>query len=121
MNIAVKAALYNALLFPGWGHFYLKKYKRGTIFILPVLAGMLWICWAVIQVALDILKANPFKKGTADITAIAGLAINSAKEINLTHFSLIVLLMILLWIISIIDSYRLGKKQIQKNIEETET
>ncbi|NTW06617.1 MAG: hypothetical protein HGA29_02110 [Syntrophaceae bacterium] len=31
MNPATKAALYNALLFPGWGHIYLKKYKIGKM------------------------------------------------------------------------------------------
>jgi len=47
MNLAIRAALYNALLLPGWGHLYLKKYKRGAMFILPVLAGVLSICWVV--------------------------------------------------------------------------
>jgi hypothetical protein len=113
MNSATRAALYNALLFPGWGHLYLKKYKRGMMFILPVAAGMLSICWAVVQVATNILRAHPFKKGTVDITAVISLSLDATKAIDLNYFSLILLFMVLLWIISIIDAYQLGKKQMQ--------
>jgi len=81
MNLATKAALYNALLFPGWGHLYLKKYKRGIMFIIPVGAGMLSICWATVQVAFNILKAHPFRKGTIDITTVIQLSIDSTKAI----------------------------------------
>lgn len=115
MNSATKAALFNALLFPGWGHFYLKKYKRGMMFILPVAVGMLSICWAAVQVALKFLKANPFKKGTVDMPAIIRLAIDSTKAIDLHYFSMILLFMLLLWIFSIIDAYQLGKKPIQQS------
>ena len=111
MNLATKAALYNALLFPGWGHFYLKEYKRGLVILLPFLAGMLWICFAVVQVAYGVLKATPFKKGTVDVTAIVKLSVDSAQAINSGYFSLILLLIVLLWIFSIVDAYRLGKKR----------
>ena len=114
MNLATRAALYNALLFPGWGHFYLKKYKRGLIFILTVLAGMLSLCWTITQVAYNILKANPFPKGTADVATVIKLSMDSTKAINSNKLSLILLLIVLLWIISIIDAYRLGKKQMEK-------
>jgi hypothetical protein len=115
MNLATNAALYNALLFPGWGHLYLKKYKRGIIFILPVGAGMLSICWAIIKVAISIIKANPLKKGTIDITTVFRISIDSATAIDSKYFSLILLFIILLWIISIIDAYQLGKKQMQES------
>jgi hypothetical protein len=113
MNLATRAALFNALLFPGWGHFYLKRYKRGLMFIVPVLAGMLSLCWAVVQVAITILKANPIKKSAVDINAVLQLSANATKAIDLNTISLILLLMILLWVISIIDAYQLGKKQMQ--------
>ena len=114
MNLATKAALYNALLFPGWGHFYLKKYKRGLIFILPVMAGMLSICWAITQVAFNILKSNPFNKGPVDINAVIQLSMDSTKAIyeqgvaTPCSILLVLLFIILLWIISIIDAYQLG-------------
>jgi hypothetical protein len=120
MNLATKAALYNALFFPGWGHFYLKKYKRGIMIILPVLAVMLSICWSVVQVAINILTANPFKKGAIDITAVIKLSMDSAKAIGEQgvvtpcSISFILLFIVLLWIFSIIDAYQLGKKHLQE-------
>jgi len=115
MNLAVRAALYNALLFPGWGHFYLKKYKRGLVFLLPVLAGMLAICWAVFQIAVQIVQAAPLKKGAVDIAAIVKLALQSARAIDLGYFSLLALFIVLLWAAAIIDAYLIGKKRMQEH------
>ena len=67
MDKATKAALFSALLFPGWGQFYLKRYKRGLFFIVPVLIGTLALAWSIIQVSAKIIKATPFKKGTVQL------------------------------------------------------
>jgi TM2 domain-containing membrane protein YozV len=111
METATKAALFSALLFPGWGQIYLKRYKRGIAIILPTLAGMLSICWGVVQVAISILKAAPFKKGTVDMSAVVKLSLDSVKALDSIYFSLILLFIVLLWIFSIVDAYHLGKKQ----------
>lgn len=118
MNLATRAALYNALLFPGWGHFYLKEYKRGMVIMLTVLAGILSLCWSVVQVAINILNAHPYRKGAIDIAAIIKLSMDSTKTLGEQGVAtpcsifLILLFIIILWIISIIDAYQLGKKQI---------
>ncbi|MGD0021658.1 MAG: hypothetical protein ABSC54_05085 [Smithellaceae bacterium] len=111
INPATKATLLNALLFPGWGQLYLKRYKRGLAFLLPVAAGTLSIVWAVVQVARAILKAAPFKKGAVHFNDIVTLAINSVKALNLLYM-LIIIIMIFLWIYSTVDAYFLGKKEI---------
>ena len=127
VNLATKAALYNALLFPGWGHLYLKKHKRGTVIILSVLAGICAICWSIAQVALTILRTKPFKKGTVDISTVFNLAAETIKAIAEqraaapNYIPLILLFIILLWIFSIIDAYRIGKKQMKLNSTSTET
>jgi hypothetical protein len=111
METENKAALLSALLFPGWGQIYLKKYKRGIVIILPILAGMLSICWGVVQVAIGILKAAPFKKGTVNTSAVIKLSMDSVKALDSIYFSLILLFIVLLWIFSIVDAYLLAKKQ----------
>jgi hypothetical protein len=40
MNLAIKGALYNALIFPGWGQIYLKNYKKGIFIIIAIVAGI---------------------------------------------------------------------------------
>jgi TM2 domain-containing membrane protein YozV len=112
MNIATKAALFNALLFPGWGQIYLKKYKKGILIIIAIIAGVSSILWSVVQTTKNILKIAPFKKGTVTFSAVVQLAMDSIKALNLSYLFLILLSMILLWIFSIIDAYISGKKEI---------
>ena len=110
MKTATKALLYNALLFPGWGQIYLKRYKKGIFIISAVMAGTLSILWCVIQTTRDILKITPFKKGTVTFEAVVRLAIKSLTELNLDYILALLLFMVLLWIFSIIDSYQSDKK-----------
>lgn len=112
MHQAKKAALFNALLFPGWGQFYLKHYKRGVAFFLPVLIGMLALAGMVIQVGSAIIKAAPFKKGTVQLSDVLGVILKALKTIDLRYFLLMLVLIAALWILSIIDAYQLGKRKI---------
>ena len=121
MNIATKAALFNALLFPGWGQIYLKKYKKGISIIIAIIAGVVSILWSVVQTTINILKIAPFKKGTVNFSAVVNLAIDSIKALNLFYLFLILLFMILLWIFSIIDAYISGKKEIQSTVAPKES
>jgi hypothetical protein len=115
MNLATRAALFNALLFPGWGEIYLKKYKKGLWIITAFTLGILSIVWSIIQATIDILKVAPFKKGTVTFSVVLQVAINAIKSINFSFLILILFLMFLLWILSIIDAYLLGKKEMAKS------
>jgi TM2 domain-containing membrane protein YozV len=121
MNSATKAALFNALLFPGWGQIYLKKYKKGIMIIIATIAGVLSIIWSVIQTTINILKIAPFKKGTVTFSAVINLAIDAIKALNLFYLYLILFFMILLWIFSIIDAYMSWKKEIQNTVSPKES
>ena len=115
MNLAKKAALFNALFFPGWGQIYLKHYKKGVLIILSVLAGILSIVWSLIQQAKAFLKISPFAKGTVTFGGIVELAVNSLRSLEISYLLLISLFLILLWIFSIIDAYASGKKEMAKS------
>ena len=118
MNLAVRAALLNALLFPGWGEIYLKKSKRGIIIITAVMIGIISILFSVIQATIKILKIAPFKKGSVTLFAVIQLAIDAIRSINFTYLFLVLSSIILLWVISIIDAYQLGKEEMAKIIIE---
>lgn len=113
MNLAIKGALFNALIFPGWGQIYLKKYKKGILIIIAISAGVISILWSVAQATINILKIAPIK-GSVTFIAVVQLAIDSIKSLNLSYIFLILLSMILLWILSIIDAYQSGKKEMAK-------
>ncbi len=120
MNLAIKGALFNALLFPGWGQIYLKKYKKGISIIIAIIVGVISILWSVTQATITILKIAPFKKGTVTFNAVVQLAIDSMKALSLPYFFLILLSMILLWISSIIDAYQIGKKEMAKSSKSSD-
>lgn len=120
MDTATKAALFNALLFPGWGQFYLKRYKRGLVFLLPVLFGMIVLAWTVVHVGANIIKAAPFKKGTVQLTQVIDVTLKALKTVDLRYFLLMLLLIALLWLLSIIDAYQLGKKMIPPAEHDTD-
>jgi TM2 domain-containing membrane protein YozV len=112
--MATKAALFSALLYPGWGQIYLKKYKRGIAFILPVTAAIISIVWSIIQMAITIIKAAPLKKGTVDFSVVIKVTGDAIKAINLKIFFFMLAIIILLWIYSIFDAYILGKKMMNE-------
>lgn len=111
MNPAIKAALFNAILFPGWGEIYLKKYRRGVLIIAAFSAGILAILWSIVQSTIKILKMGPFLKGSVTLNAVIRLAIDAIQALNCNVLLIILLSMITLWIISIFDAYLLGKAE----------
>ncbi len=111
MNLARKAALFNALLFPGWGQIYLKKYTKGVLIILGILAGASSMMWSILQETINILKIEPLRKGISTFGSLVQLAIDALQRLNLFYVSLILIFMLLLWIFSIIDAYLLGEKK----------
>jgi len=114
MDEAKKAALLSALLFPGWGQIYLKHYKRGLIFLISVLIGTISLAIAVILSGMAVIKTAPFQKGTVQFADVIRVCMKSFDTIDLKFFLLMILLLVLLWILSVIDAYQLGKKMASK-------
>ena len=121
MNLAIKGALYNALIFPGWGQIYLKNYKKGIFIIIAIVAGISSILWSVVQTTKNILKIAPIKKGTVTISVVVQLAIDSIKALDRYYLFLILLSMILLWILSIIDAYTSAEKKMASTVAPKES
>ncbi|MDI6742279.1 MAG: hypothetical protein QMD11_06000 [Smithella sp.] len=120
MNPAIKAALLNALLFPGWGEIYLKKYKRGILIIAAFSAGILAILWSIVQSTIKILTMSPFMKGSVTLNAVIRLAIDAIQALNFNVLLIILLSLIALWIISIFDAYLLGKEEMSKSTTDAD-
>jgi len=111
MNKATKAALYNVLLFPGWGQLYLKRYKKGIAIIIAIIAGAVSILWSIVQTTIAFLKISPFRKNAVNFDAVVKTVIYSIKHTSRSYLILMLFLILLLWISSIIDAYTIGKKQ----------
>ncbi len=89
--------------------------------MLPVVAGIIFITWSIVQVAVTVLKAAPLKKETVDFSAVVNLTSSSIKALDFYYFLFIFLLIFFFWVFSIIDAYLLGKKEIQSTVTPTPT
>ena len=49
MRKSIKAVLLSALVFPGIGHFALKRYQRGLIFFVPALLSLSLIVYYILS------------------------------------------------------------------------
>jgi hypothetical protein len=108
MNKSVKAALLSALVFPGLGQMYLKRYLRGLVPMILALTGMgIWIAQATVG-ALQELEKMQIRGGLMDLNGLANrAAVSSASGDG--YSPLIVPIIIVCWLFSVIDAYMLGK------------
>ena len=116
MKKATKAALLSAFVFPGAGHLHLKKYIRGVLFAISSFAAIYYLVLTIIETALQIVGKIQNGDIQPDISAISQLLLerSGGNESELLNIATAVL--IVCWIISVIDSYRIGRKQ-DKNIK----
>jgi hypothetical protein len=108
MKTAIKAALLSALVFPGVGQMYLKRYVRGLIPMVLTLTGMgVMIVQATVR-ALQELEKMQIQSGLVDLKAVANRAAASSASGD-WYSPLIVPMIVVCWLFSVIDSYMLGK------------
>jgi len=110
MKKEMKAALLSGFVFPGVGQMYLKRVRRGLVFMIPVLLGIAIIVAMATVGAMESLKAIQAQGGQVDSNAIRAAAEIHAKE-TAGYFRAIILFIIVCWLAAIADAYRIGSKQ----------
>jgi len=118
MSNSLKAALLSGLVFPGIGQVVLKRYRRGVVLMLIVLACLFIIVAKAVQQAFSILKQIELAGGTINVDAILNVATQSSTNSDSLLFNSILLLIIVCWILGVVDAYRIGKK---RDLEEQST
>ena len=112
MKASSKAALLSALVFPGVGQMYLKRYLRGLIPMGIVLTGLGVLITRATLRALEVLDKIQATGGAMDMNVASNLAVASAASSD-PYSSFIVLVIFCCWLFSIIDAYMLGKDRAQ--------
>jgi hypothetical protein len=107
----MKAALLSALVFPGSGHFYLKKNMIGTVLAVAALASLYLLVSNAVERALSITEEIQSGAVPLDVVAITELITRQlgGTEGQVLNFASAVLL--ISWLIGIVDSYRVGHLQ----------
>ena len=111
MNQSIKAALLSAFVFPGVGHFFLKKHITGTVLAGSALASLALVISRTVERALQIFEKIQSGEVQPDVAAITELVTkqSSGTDANLLNIASAVL--IIAFLIGIADSYRVGRAQ----------
>jgi hypothetical protein len=111
MKVSYKAALLSMFLFPGVGHFYLKRYWRGLVILFFITPGLGYIIWSSTVSALNRLddamaKMQGGTMNLKELSVVVGEKMPAADP----YLDIVSYVVIFLWIFSIIDAYRIGKQ-----------
>ena len=110
MQKSIKAALYSALIFPGCGHFLLRCYRTGLALLAITLVALgVILNYAMTQahIIADQILANELPLDPVLIAERVSAATHGGDS-PANHLAMSVL--IVCWIIGIIDSYRVGRR-----------
>lgn len=109
MKKSSKAALLSALIFPGLGHLYLKKYFSGIILMGLSLAGILYIVSVTVDRALQIVDKIQSGAISPDVDAIMQALAQQSGGAGANLLNVATTVVVVCWIVGIVDSYRLGR------------
>ena len=114
MKSTTTAALISALVFPGAGHIYLKKYVTGIVLISLSLAALYIVISEATTQALLIVEEMQNSGAPIDMLSISELATRQPAGSDTGAMGTATTILIICWIAGIIDSIRVGMQQNKK-------
>ena len=119
MKVSYKAALLSALVFPGVGQLYLKKYWRGLVIMFLSCTGLGYMTWSATVSALNRLDdvIVMMKGDTMNLQELSGIVGSKTLATDSYHVAVFYFI-VCLWIFAIVDAYRIGR---QREFQDQET
>ena len=108
MTKSTKAALLSGLVFPGIGHFVLKRYVRGSILMLVALVAMSATIRIIFQQARAVVDRVVSGEIALDAAAISTVIAAPSGDSDSFVSSVSMTVFLACWLFGIIDSYRVG-------------
>ena len=111
MRKSTKAVLLSALVFPGIGHLYVKKYLPGLILITASFAAIYYLMSKTVENALQI--SAKIQSGTVplDVEAINELVSAQSSGADAPLYNMATIALTVCWLVGIFDAYRLGRER----------
>lgn len=110
MNKPTVAVLLSGLVFPGAGHFYLKRPLRGALLLMISFVCLWSLISQTLQQANTVLEQLELGGGATSTDQIASLVTQSLNQSNNASGTLAGLVLAGCWLIGMIDAYRLAQK-----------
>ena len=108
MKKSTKAVLLSAFIFPGVGHFFLKKHIPGVILIFISLAAIYYMVSMAVEKALQITEKIQSGDVRLDVEVITELVSKQATGTEAQLLNIAMAAFIICWLFGIINSYRFG-------------
>lgn len=116
MNKSMKAALLSALVFPGVGHLYLKKYLSGLALVTSASAALYFLLEAEVERALQIVEKIQRGEVQPNVDAIMESVTQQSSGSDSRMINIALLILFFLWLIAIVDSYMAGRERTSKGL-----
>ena len=110
MRNAIKAALLSTFVFPGTGHFVLKKYVSGTILAGSAFTSLYLVFSSMLEKSLQIADKIQTGQIQPDAAVITELLLQQPSGTNDRLLNIAWTVLIAAWLIGIVDSYRIGRQ-----------
>lgn len=111
MSKPIKAVLLSAFVFPGVGHFFLKKYVVATILASASFVAVYYLVSRALQMSLQIVEQIQAGDVPPDVLSITQLVTQQMSAENSQFLDVVTYVVVFCWLVGIIDSYRLGRLQ----------
>jgi len=111
MKKPLKIALFSGLIFPGIGHFMLKKYYRALLLLISFASCSYIYFTDAMAKANEVLLQVENGKVALDATAITNALNNISSGLSPQQLSVLGYIMLFIWLVAVLDSYRIAKKQ----------
>ncbi len=111
MSKTTKAVLLSALVFPGSGHLYLRKYIPGLVLFLCSLLAAYFVFSSAWTEALEIVDKIDINDAMTNPNALADYVAAESSAATTSSWSFSEIVFLVSWVIGIIDTYRLGRIQ----------
>ena len=103
-----KAVLLSVMVFPGSGHILLKKYPTGISLIIASAISLAVLVYNIMQQAIEILNTI----SASEILELGVLSLSKMlTQTDTWQMQFATTTLLALWVIGIVDSYRISKKQ----------
>jgi hypothetical protein len=109
MSKSLKAVLFSAFVFPGSGHLYLKKPVQGSLLVVVSIACITILLSLALEKAQQISDKILSGEIPLDVTRITEEITSHAATGGTQWADISTYLLLICWLVSIVDSYRLGR------------
>jgi hypothetical protein len=113
MKRRTKATLLSAFVFPGIGHFILKKRMHGTVLAATAFVSLYFLIANTVQKSLQVLEKIQSGEIQSDAASISQSVLDQTTGSETFLLRIATAALIISWLIGIIDSYRVGRAQDQ--------